>query len=180
MGRTDPGFLVVGHLDKPHGIQGEFVVSLHTDHPEANFASGVVLFPAGPDGLRPDDDVPPLRIERSRPFQRGLLVAFEGIGTRSDAEPLRGRYLLRAAEEVPPLDDGEVFQHDLIGLRARTSEGVELGTVSWVHEIGPNRLVEVRGPLGERLIPLRAEFLRAVDVEAGTIVLDPPAGLLDL
>ena len=111
-----PSHLVVGYLNKPHGIKGEMYVSPLTDHPESVFASGVVLSLGGKDDDEPDPDLPPLRVDSTRPFRQGLLVHFGGVDDRSQAELLVGRYLFRAIDDLEPLAEGAVYYHQLLGL----------------------------------------------------------------
>lgn len=177
--RTNPEFLVVGHVSKPHGIRGEVVIHPLTDHPEGAFAPGVVLLVSGRDGA-PDPAHPPLRIESSRVANRGWLVRFGGSRDRNDAERFRGHDLLRALVDLEPLDDGEVFYHQLLRLEVFTAEGESLGRVREVYEMHPADLLEVAGPRGVLLIPFRKEIVTAVEVDAGRITIDPPPGLLDL
>lgn len=178
--RTEPEFLVVGFISKPHGIRGEVYVQPLTDHPEGTFAPGVVLRPAGADGRQPDSEAPPLRVESARPFQRGWLVRFGGTRDRNDADRLRSRYLLRPVDELEPLAADELFYHQLVGLAVRTVDGREVGTVQEVYEMRPSDLLEVRTSTGTVLIPYRREIVVAVDADAGVLVVDPPPGLLDL
>ena len=180
MGRRDPTHLVVGHLAKPHGTKGEFFVWPLTDHPGSVFAPGVVLWLGEDDSDEPNYDLPPLRVESARPFQRGLLVRFGGVDDRNQAEVLRGRYLLVAAEDLEPLAEGEVFYHQLIGMAVVTVAGEEVGTVAQIFELEPANLLEVHGPRGVVMIPYRPEFVHEIDVDGARIVIDPPDGLLDL
>lgn len=180
MGRTDPGFLVVGHLARAHGIRGEIFVWPLTDHPEGTFAPGVVLHPGDGEARAPDPSLPPLRVVSARPFREGYLVSFGGVETRSGAEALRGRYVLRAMEEVEPLDEGEIFYHQLLGSQVHTVDGVELGRVVEVYELVPSDLLEVRGEGRTYMIPFRKEVVVEVDREEGRLVIDPPEGLLEL
>lgn len=180
MGRSDPGFLAVGHLTRAHGLLGEIFVSLMTDHPEGSFAPGVVLRLGDATGLAPDPDLPPLRVASARGFRDGLIVAFAGVESRSEAETLRGRYLLRALSELEPPAAGEYWRHDLVGLEVFTVQGRRLGTVRVIYELAPSDLLEVAGEGKEYLIPFREEVVVDVDVEGGRMVVDPPDGLLDL
>lgn len=180
MARRDPSHLVVGRLNKPHGIKGEIFVSLLTDHPESVFAPGVVLSLGEADADEPSPDLPPLRVEATRPFRRGLLVSFGGVDDRSQAELLCGRYLFRPIEELEGLAEGEVFYHQLLGMKVVTTDGEDVGTVQEVYELRPADLLEVHGSRGTVMVPYRSEIVVDVDVDAMRITIDPPDGLLDL
>ncbi|MEE8147876.1 MAG: ribosome maturation factor RimM, partial [Longimicrobiales bacterium] len=149
------------------------------DYPESTFAPGVVLHLGDSEGnLSPGVDMT-TRIETSRGYRKGFLIRFEGHEGRSEAEALRGRYLLRPLEDVRQAEEGEVFYHQLLGMRVTTVDGRVVGEVAEVYEIKPADLLEVRGAEGTVLIPFIAEFIQSVDTEEGVIVVDPPAGLLD-
>lgn len=180
MGLPDPGFLVVGHITKPHALKGEIIVHLLTDHPEGTFAPGVVLSLADASGHRPDPQLPPLRVVVGRPIRVGYIVAFDGIESREEAEVLRGRYLLRVADEVAPLAEDEIFYHDMPGMEVVTVDGMSLGRVREVYDLSPVDLLDVRGEGREIMIPYRKEIIREVDREARRIVVELPEGLLDL
>ena len=174
-----PDYLVVGHVARPHGTRGELLVQPLTDHPGDVFAPGVVLRPADAAGREPDPDLPPLRIDAVRPFPKGWLVSFGGVEDRAAADLLRGRYVLIERSALPELAEGEVFLHELRGLRVETVEGAGVGEVIGVYEVPPNNLLEVRRAGGTVLIPFVATIVRQVDVNAGRIVIDPPEGLLE-
>jgi 16S rRNA processing protein RimM len=180
VGRSDPGFLAVGHLARAHGILGELFVSSLTDHPEGTFAPGVVLRLGDASGLEPDPDLPPLRVASSRPYREGFIVAFGGVESRSEAEALRGRYLLRPVSELEAPAPGEYWQHELVGLEVVTVEGRRLGTVRVLYELSPADLLEVSDGEKEYLIPFREGIVVEVDVARGRIVIAPPEGLLEL
>lgn len=180
MGRADPGHLAVGHMVRPHGIQGELFVSTLTDHPEGTFAPGVVLRPGDPSGLEPDPDLPPLRVTGARPFKDGFLVTFGGVESRSQAEAFRGRYLLRPTAELERPAPGEYWHHQLMGLEVTTAGGVRVGLVRELLEMAGSDLLAVEDGEREHLIPFRKEFIVEVDLAEGRLVVAPPEGLLDL
>jgi 16S rRNA processing protein RimM len=180
MGRKDPRFLVVGHLNKPHGTKGELFVWPLTDYPEGIYAPGVVLRMGPKDADEPDPDLPPLRIERVRDFRRGYLVTFGGVTDRNGAEALRGNYLFQDIAALEPLQEGEVFYHELLGMEVVTTSGERLGEIAEVYEVRPVDLLEVRRESGTLLIPYLEHIIVSVDAEAGRMTVDPPEGLLDL
>jgi 16S rRNA processing protein RimM len=180
MARTDPSHLVVGFLNRPHGIEGEISVTPLTDHPESVFAPGVVLSLGHAQSDEPDPDLPPMRVEAVRPHRNGLLIRFGGVDDRTQADLLSGRYLFRSIDELEPLAEGEIFHHQLLGMSVVTVEGREVGRVSQVYELHPAELLEVEGSEGHVMVPFTREIVVEVDVDEGRLVIDPPEGLLDL
>jgi 16S rRNA processing protein RimM len=177
---SDPPFLVVGHLNKPHGTKGEFFVWPLTDRKESVFQVGAEVLVANEDGDLPDDRFSALRIEEIRPFKRGLLLRFEGIGTRNEAELIRDRYILLPFDRIEPLDEGDVFYHQLLGMTVVTTGGEEIGRVSEVYELEPADMLEVSGAGRTLLVPFTEQIVVSVEAEERRLVVDPPEGLLDL
>ena len=171
--------MVVGHVSKPHGMWGELSVQVLTDHPEELFARGAVMRPGDTGGQGPDPSLSVLQVEEARPFQKGWLVSFQGIGSRDAADFLRGRYLMVERERVPALVEGEVFYHQLLGMEVVTTQGVRLGEISEVYELLPADLLEVRTEQGTVLVPFLDQIVRNVDVVGRRLVIDPPDGLVD-
>lgn len=174
----DAEHLIVGTVQKPHGIRGELSVRLETDHPDEVFRPGRVLRLSDAAG-RPAGGV--LTVVRVRPFKGGVLLqSAEHTGRTPELEALRGRSLVIPREDAPPLDEGEVFIHQLPGLRVE-ADGVTVGTVREVFEAPAGHLLEVRCPDGrEVLIPFVPEVIARVDVAQGVVEIRPPPGLLEL
>lgn len=109
---------------------------------------------------------------------RGLILGFEGVIDRSGAESLRGSILTVDAIDRRPLDDGEFWPEDLVGLEAVTPFGEHLGVVSGVEPGTAQDRVVVTSPTGaEILVPFVDDFVG--DPEDGRIVIDAPEGLFD-
>ncbi|MFS8638758.1 MAG: ribosome maturation factor RimM [Gemmatimonadota bacterium] len=176
---AEPDHLVVGHISRPHGIRGEVLVSPLTDEVEDVYEPGRELRLGDEEGEL-DADAPPLVVERWRPYRQGLLVKFEGYDDRTSVEPLAKRYLLAPIESLRPLEEGEVFYHQLLGCEVVTVEGEVVGRVREVYEVEPADLLDVKGDGRSVLIPFVERIVEEVDVEAGRIVINPPPGLLDL
>jgi 16S rRNA processing protein RimM len=140
----------------------------------------VILYLGDEEGDEPDPTQPSLAIEEARPFRRGYLVRLTGIHDRDGAEALQGRYLFRVRAELEPAEEGEVFYHQLLGMRVVTVGGDEIGEVVEVYELRPADLLEVRGPEKTRFIPFLKSIVHRVDPEEGVLVVDPPEGLLDI
>jgi 16S rRNA processing protein RimM len=179
---TTPAFIIVGRVRKAHGVRGEVVVEPITDAPDAIFASGRRVFAGSVSG-----DLSPgraeLHVATSRPFNDGFLVAFAEIPDRTIAETWRGRYLLVPADEVPALDDEEVYVHELPGMRVELESGEIIGTVDATYELPQGLAIDVRRGApreGETVLLLFDErTIAAVDRETRRIVVTPPEGLLE-
>ncbi|MGW0215454.1 ribosome maturation factor RimM [Micromonospora chokoriensis] len=183
--------LVVGRIGKPHGVRGEVTVEVRTDEPEARFAPGSVLrtepgavpSPVPADGPGVPFRVPAeLTIEEARFHQGRMLVAFDGILDRNTAEALRGTLLVVDSADVTPPDDPEEFHdHQLVGLAVVTPAGERLGEVARIDHAPSSDLLVLRRPEGRTaLIPFVRAIVPEVDLAGGRVIVDPPAGLLDL
>ena len=180
MGHSEPSYLVVGHLNKPHGTKGELFVWPLTDHPEESFSPGVILFLGDETGNSPDTSRTSLVILSARPFRRGYLIHLDGVESREGAEALQGLYVLRPTEELGGVEEGEFFYHQLLGLKVTTVDGVDVGKIVEVYELRPADLLEVRGPSKTHFIPFLSSVVREMDLASGTMTIDPPEGLLEL
>jgi 16S rRNA processing protein RimM len=113
----------------------------------------------------------PLTLTALRGGTGGAIARFSGIGDRDAAEALRGQLLTVPRDELPPLDEGEYYHSDLIGLPCESEAGEALGTVVAVENFGAGDLLEIERPDGKRsLVPFREGVADLVD---GRIVADP-------
>lgn len=169
--------LLVGRCFKPHGVDGTVKVIPETDAPDALAALDALWVGADPASARP------LAVDglRGMASRKGLtlLVRFEGIATPEDAARLRGQNVYAPQSELP-LEEGEFFLHDLIGLAVVDEEDRPLGTVSDLYDTEAHLLYAVRLPDGrEALVPDVDAFVVDLDLEGRRLVLRPIEGLLD-
>ena len=164
--------LVVGHIGKAHGIRGEVLVFVRTDEPEKRFVPGAVFVTASGK----------LTLESLRWHQGRVIAQFEGVHDRDGAEALRGTELqVDSASLAPPDDPDEFHDHQLVGLRVVGTDGTDLGSVERIdHAPAADLLVLAKAGGGTALIPFVSQFVPAVELAAGRIVVDLPEGLLDL
>ena len=102
---------------------------------------------------------------------RTPIARFAEIRDRTAAEELRGQLVTVPRSALPPLEDGEYYHADLIGLPCETAGGERLGTVVAVEDFGAGDILEIEKPDGRRtMVPFRAGV---ADLEEGRIVADP-------
>jgi 16S rRNA processing protein RimM len=170
--------VVVARIGRPHGVRGEVTVEVRTDDPDLRFVPGAPLLTDPPERG-------PLVLAGRRWHREVLLLAFEGVGSREEAEELRGTELVVPVTDLPALEDpDEFYDHQLVGLTARLPDGTPLGEVTAVRHEGNSLLVVRRSrpgqPDDEVLVPFVSAIVPTVDVAGGFVVVDPPEGLLEL
>ncbi|WP_433374614.1 ribosome maturation factor RimM [Streptosporangium sp. CA-115845] len=164
--------LVVGRIGRPHGLRGDVSVEVRTDEPDRRFAPGTAL-------ATDPASAGPLVVESRRWHSGILLVRFEGVSDRDQAEDLRGTMLVIDSADIPPSDDpDEFYDHQLIGLAVVKPDGERVGEVSDVLHHGQDLLVVRRGK-AEVYVPFVKALVPVIDLEKGILVVDGPAGLLD-
>ena len=165
--------LQVARIGKPHGIRGEVTVQVLTDAPSDRFVPGTefVVEPAS---------AGPLTVHSARWNKDILLLAFEEIETRNEAETLRGAKLFIETEELEDNDDEGWYEHELVGLEARVGSQV-VGKVSGLNTMPVQDLLVVKTPDGkEILIPFVEQIVPEVNVAEGYVLVTPPAGLFEV
>lgn len=114
------------------------------------------------------------RIASVRGAPGSLLVRFEDVDDRADAEALRGRALRVPIDEARVAASGYLWA-DLVGLAVVDEAGRRLGTLAEVLRTGGEvDVFVVRDAAGgELLLPAIESVVRRVDVVAGRMVVRP-------
>ena len=87
----------------------------------------------------------------------GAIARFAEVADRTAAEALRGTALAVPRSALPPLEEGEYYHADLIGLPAVSTDGEELGTCVAVENFGAGDILEIERPDGSRfMVPMLA------------------------
>ena len=81
---------------------------------------------------------------------------------------------------MSPLEEDEIFYHELLGTRVESAQGEAIGEVVEVYELSPVHLLQVARESGTVLIPFARDMVRRLDRKAKRLVMDLPDGLLDL
>ena len=160
-----PGRLRAAQVLRVHGVRGE-VRAEPLGGNALRFTPGL--------RLHLEHDGGELTVSRARAIEDGLLLlGFEEVGDSQAARELQGQYLCVDAGAARPLGDDEWFVWQLVGLRAATVDGQELGVVTDVEPANGNDVlvVEQRGELSR--YPMVRAFVAGVDISAGTVTLTP-------
>jgi 16S rRNA processing protein RimM len=157
--------LEIGHIGRPHGLQGEVAVELVTTVAD-RLAPGRALQYRG--GRLVVESARPLP-GKAGPHGNRWLVRFEGVPDRESAEKLVGCTL--QAEAVAGVEG--LWVHELIGCAVVDVAGESHGTVTAVEANPASDLLVLDGGA---LVPLRF----VVGSQPGRVVVEVPEGLFDL
>jgi 16S rRNA processing protein RimM len=169
---------IVGLIRNAQGIRGEVVVEPLTDAPDAVFASGRRVFVGDANGNVKNRDET-LTVDSVRPFKGGFMIKFDSVADRNEAELLRGRYLFAPFEELEPLDEDEVYLHDLIGMKVELTSGQSIGEVTAYYELPQGLTLDVKTRKGSVLVPYRPEVVERTDTDARRVVVKAEVGMFD-
>ena len=143
-----------------HGIKGELRLKLFSDSAES-LSGHAKLYVGGAER----------RLLSIRDSGKTAVARLEGVEDRSAAEALRGSLVEIDRSALPPLEEGEYYHADLIGLPAEDREGRPVGIVAAVENFGAGDLLEIdRGDGKSSLIPFKEGI---ADLQDGRIVLNP-------
>jgi 16S rRNA processing protein RimM len=162
----EPEYLLIGKLQRSHGVTGEIVFGVQTDFPERVTAGKTVYL---------GNNRKPMKITGMRPFHNNLLLMFEGIKNREEAALLTNLEVFVPTKDLPELGDGQYYHHQLIGLSAVLEDGKSIGKIREIIVTGANDVYVVEDPDGnETLLPAVDSVILDIDIKSKTVKVKPP------
>ena len=163
----------IGKILRPHGMNGAVVVRIFADNPRnLNPGVRVTLIPE-------DSDFSSLTIESVFPYKNSYRVEFRELKDRTSAERISKKLLGVPRHSLEKLSDNRYYVFDLVGCKVYTVEGEAKGHVDDVVNNPGNDLLNIIDNEKSYLIPMVKKFIKSIDLEKGTIIIDPIEGLLD-
>ncbi len=166
--RSEPDFLRIGRVSRPHGLRGELSIQVSVSKPPLlNDVEQVYIGPARV----------PYKISAARTHRKRLLLRLANVEDRESAEALRGQDVSISAADAEPLQTDEYYIRELIGLQIVTEEGETLGTLTDVLETGANDVYVVTQDEDDWLLPAIKDVIRAIDLERNEMIVHLLPGL---
>jgi 16S rRNA processing protein RimM len=168
----DEIFILLGTVSRPHGIRGDLKVRSFAES-AGSFDRYRRLF------LCVEDGQPKIEYTNVQARVNGntIILRLKECTDRGQAEQLAGMQIWLASRDLPPAEAGEFYLHTMVGKRARTTNGLHLGTVKGFLSSVQDVLV-IRDGDHEYLVPAVQEFISAMNETE--IVLNLPPGLLEI
>ncbi len=164
-------YLECGKIINTHGFRGTVKLESWCDAPEVLAGLNRVF-------LLKSGTYTPFKVLRASVFKQFVLADLEGIDGEDKADALRNTVLYASREDLP-LEEGDYFIVDLLGLPVRHADThEELGVVKNIVQRGGTDLYYVDTPSGEAIVPAVPEFIISIDPDDAVYV-RPIPGLLD-
>ncbi|USS89678.1 ribosome maturation factor RimM [Fructilactobacillus cliffordii] len=168
-------YLEIGTLVNTQGVKGEVRVLPQTDFPEVRFQPGETVYAFPKNGQMVE-----LEIDQARKHKNFILLHFKDHPSINDVEYLKPSTLkIDAAKQTEaPLQPGEYYYSQIIGLRVIDETGRELGTIKDIMDLGPNDVwVVKRNNQPDLLLPKIDEVIKQVDLEHQVVTVELLEGL---
>ena len=174
----------MGRLTKAHGLKGAIKIELFTDDPDRRFVPGAVFTLQVPTSSPWHGKT--LELDELKWYNSHPVAFFKGIGDRTTAESaIKAILWVDQDLDEESGEDDAWFDHQLVGLTVLRA-GVKVGTIARVDHFPSQDLIAVkvegRGDddgANEVLVPFVKAIVTAVDIEAGSMTVDPPIGLFE-
>ncbi len=158
----------MAHIREPFGLTGRVKLHVYSDQLDAlgKFNAWWLAGPEGKPGW--------VQVVAEEFVERGgqVIAKLPGIDDRDRAFALKGWQLAVPRSEFAPVAEGEFYWSDLVGLKVGNREGVALGRVVEVMDLGPHQVLRVSDEARETLIPFVAQYIDSVDIAGGLVVVD--------
>ena len=164
----------VGEIRRPHGIKGEVKAYFDVDYLEEYIEMESVYLLTG-------QKLTPFFVAQFRAIGPNLaILAFRDIVSREMAESLSGSGMYLPTDQLPDLEDGQFYYHDVIGYQVSDQELGLLGEIRNIVEMPAQDVMVMDYEGSEILIPITENFVLSADHETKQVMTNLPEGLIDI
>ncbi|KTD22090.1 16S rRNA-processing protein RimM [Legionella lansingensis] len=158
-------WVVIGRFGRPHGIKGLITVHSFTE-PRDNI-------------LRYTDwhayinkQWQPLKLLQVEMNEKSILAQLEGYHEREQVAALTNVEIAVNRKQLPALEEGEYYWHELIGMQVKNQQDILLGTVKEIMPTGTNDVLVVEGKKRYLIPYLPGQFIFDINPSQHTITVD--------
>lgn len=158
-------YMLIGEVLKPQGVRGECKIKPYAADPDSFLDWDTLYF-------RDGETYTPVEARCSRVNDGFAYVTLQNCASMDEAEKLRGRELYIDRAHASALMEDEVYISDLIGCKAISEAGEEIGILTDVLQQGTVDTYVFRTPKGTMMAPALKEAFPEVDVEKQQILVN--------
>jgi 16S rRNA processing protein RimM len=170
---SDLAMIRIGRIAGAHGLSG--ALRMRPDNPDSEAFADAPRLTLDLGGERREYNL--LGVSRAGGGMIRLIL--DGLSNADQADALKGAIVMIAASELPAAGPGEFYYYQAVGCEVVLTDGRRLGLVEEVLSTGANDVLVVRDGKKEILIPVIADVVKTMDLNARRIVVEPVPGLLD-
>ena len=164
------GFIPVGKVVADHGLGGTVKFKYYNEDAENFYRYSSLI-------TNKNERQAELKLTEVR-FSKGFFyLKFEGLNSPEQVSFLINQELFVREEDLPPLENDEYYDYQLIGLHVVNHSGELIGTVSQVIHTGVNDIIVVKGK-EEILVPMVEGLISEIDLKNSLITIDEEALLV--
>lgn len=161
-----PVFLIIGKLQRTHGVKGEIIMEIMTDFPEKIVPGNIVYI-----GSTQKE----YEVATVRPTADKMLISFKGFNDCDQVSILRNQIVSIKTEDANQLPEGEYYHHEIIGMTVVEEDGKPVGTISEILVTGANDVYIIKKENGEELLlPAIRDAVRSINREQRKMVVRLP------
>ena len=164
---------LIGKVTKAIGINGGVRIESYSDIPGRFAGLNSVFLGEHPSGVHQ------MNVTRVVEQQKKIVLYFQDIIDRNQAEELRGMCVYIPSDQMMAPPVGMYFVHDLIGCEVLTSDAIRKGRLTDVLPLASHDIYVVDADGREVMIPAVPEFVVSVDVDQKRILVHEIPGLFD-
>jgi 16S rRNA processing protein RimM len=168
-------FFYLGKITKCFGYNGEVVIYLDVDNPDAYKKMESVF-------LLVNKKLVPFFIERIKikPNSREAVTKFNGVSSHEEASRINDLELYLPLSYLPPLKGKAFYFHEVVGFEVIDSVKKNIGKINQVIEYPANPVFQIFKENKEILIPANNDIIERIDRTTQTIYISAPDGLIDI
>ncbi|HEY6417825.1 MAG TPA: ribosome maturation factor RimM [Candidatus Binataceae bacterium] len=172
--------LRLGRITGAHGLKGALRFSPENPGSDALETIARVFLDTGIGGAGRE-----YRVTSSTRLNASTIrLTLDGINDVDAAEALKGATVMVAIEDLPARAPGEFYYYEAIGCEVFVARGESrgeerIGAIEEVFSNGAHEVLVVRDGAREVLVPVIADVVKAFDLAARRVTIEPIPGLLD-
>ena len=149
--------IIIGKIGAAHGVRGDMKVYPLTDFPDR--------FNTIKKAFIDDKEIDIV----STLYQNNFVVMkVKGVNSREEVARYTNKLLKINRSDVPPLNEGEYYSFDIIGLKVINQDDVVLGEIIEILKTGSNDVYITKTPEGKQLlIPALKKVVTEINIEEG-------------
>ena len=157
--------IVIGRFGRPHGIKGFVTVHSFTDPPDniLRYADWHAFV---------NNKWQAIKLLSIEVHNKTIIAQVDGYPGRELVAKLTNADIAIQVEQLEPLQQGEYYWHQLIGMQVVNESGVSYGHVTEIMPTGSNDVLVVQGEKRYLIPYLPGKFIIKIDDSQKLIVVD--------